>query len=285
MSEKPIIFNGAMVRAILDGKKTQTRRPLKDRNFELSGQPLPDPRHPGQWISTDGPENYPWVQDEYGDPKPLASLFGEPGDLLWVPDPIGAIHQATIERNWDAICPRAFRAADDGRNPQSSQMIGAWRGENAWLAGASGIGKSWLGWQLLRRVAIRGKRVACIDSPLIHRYARSHGEDRADIEIAVRYARAVLVDDIDKMFEGKDLIALWDLIKLAADNAASMITTSNLTAWELRDWLQLDKDGNPLPSQSPTMAVISRTAIPLLRRIRENNKHGKTVVNEPRRKA
>lgn len=188
-----------------------------------------------------------------------------------------------IDRRWQEVCPRAFRDADDGRNPQASFLIASWLGQNVWTAGTSGSGKSWLAWQLLRRIAMKGKRVACIDSTLLHRYARSHGEDREDIEIGIRYARAVLVDDFDKMLEGKDLLTLWDLIKVAADNGAVLITTTNITAREIRDWLMLDDKGEPLPGQSPQLAAICKTAVPMLRRLREDNKRGKTIKIEPKR--
>lgn len=33
MSDKPIIFNGDMIRAILDGRKTMTRRPIRPQPY------------------------------------------------------------------------------------------------------------------------------------------------------------------------------------------------------------------------------------------------------------
>ena len=65
MKEKPILFSGAMVRAILDGRKTQTRRIVKNH-------PLIDAEFTDEFILL--PENH--VADD--------CPYGKVGDRLWV---------------------------------------------------------------------------------------------------------------------------------------------------------------------------------------------------------
>lgn len=66
MKERPILFSGPMVRAILDGRKTQTRRPYNPKaGF---------PREDGEVTPTTADA---WT--DYG-PCPI----GQPGDRLWV---------------------------------------------------------------------------------------------------------------------------------------------------------------------------------------------------------
>ena len=85
MSERPILFSAEMVRAILDGRKTQTRRVMKV-------QPYPDSivtvEHYNQTVidrhgdMQPGPEVFGahWDDGEYG----LRCPYGAPGDFLWV---------------------------------------------------------------------------------------------------------------------------------------------------------------------------------------------------------
>lgn len=75
LRERPILFSGPMVRAILDGTKTQTRRVVK-----------PQPEHgagPCHWSPTG------WAaRSGHGDGnctcQPIRCPYGEPGDRLWV---------------------------------------------------------------------------------------------------------------------------------------------------------------------------------------------------------
>lgn len=69
MNEKPILFKSDMVRAILEGRKTETRRIIKFKDLPL------EPLHHNIWKSQSG-----W-QD--GDIK-IKCPYGQVGDRLWV---------------------------------------------------------------------------------------------------------------------------------------------------------------------------------------------------------
>lgn len=72
MNEKPILFSGPMVRAILAGKKTQTRRIIR---ADLGDPEFWEPKRPGAWDYWDATTNQ--TEERY-------SPYGEPGDRLWV---------------------------------------------------------------------------------------------------------------------------------------------------------------------------------------------------------
>jgi len=91
MHERPILFSAAMVRAILDGHKTQTRRLVKP----YRGNALVDLRHaedrPDIYSSRrDDPESWGYQFLDDGAPATLADWatilcpYGTPGDRLWV---------------------------------------------------------------------------------------------------------------------------------------------------------------------------------------------------------
>lgn len=92
VKERPILFKGEMVRAILAGRKTQTRRLMKPQPHE-DWRPLPEIHEIHKWNKT-GDD---FLLDRYGGPIPIGhgfvneegdqgyvSKLGKPGDRLWV---------------------------------------------------------------------------------------------------------------------------------------------------------------------------------------------------------
>ncbi len=112
MRERPILFNGAMVRAILSGAKTQTRRAAK----------LPHQNPLGRWEpSTSGGHG---ARDRKGELVPehvciwhtrtgetYLCPFGEPGDRLWVRETWGVGSRPDPWGGFDGI---EYRADEDG---------------------------------------------------------------------------------------------------------------------------------------------------------------------------
>ena len=78
MKQIPILFSGPMVKAILDGSKTQTRRVIKSRHesglFQVSRRVSDN-----QIINI---ESLDW--DERDCEKDITCPYGQPGDVLWV---------------------------------------------------------------------------------------------------------------------------------------------------------------------------------------------------------
>jgi hypothetical protein len=110
IKERPILFSAPMVRAILDGRKTVTRRVVKAQpangwNFDLDyGRISSSHRHKGKFgafirrgVGTDFPEI-----------DIVPSPYGMPGDRLWV-----------RETHADIGCRLTYRAdTDDGAHCQ-----------------------------------------------------------------------------------------------------------------------------------------------------------------------
>jgi hypothetical protein len=79
VKERPILFSGEMVRAILDGKKTQTRRVIKKVIVFSSQDKLPNGWSWEKRVFKDS-EGYDDAEFIGVPPSP----FGQPGDCLWV---------------------------------------------------------------------------------------------------------------------------------------------------------------------------------------------------------
>ena len=79
MKERPILFSGPMVRAILDGRKTQTRRAVKPQPHSKDVAFTASKKWPNHWyLHAIGGSP---TQDFIGE---FRCPYGQPGDRLWV---------------------------------------------------------------------------------------------------------------------------------------------------------------------------------------------------------
>jgi hypothetical protein len=92
MRERPILFSGPMIRAILEGRKTQTRRIVKPQPSD-SWHPVVE-RYCPTIIEKDGmdgpgPEVFGASDEDEGRKFP----YGAPGDFIWVREAWCSAHQ------------------------------------------------------------------------------------------------------------------------------------------------------------------------------------------------
>lgn len=157
MKERPILFSGPMVRVILDGRKTMTRRVVRLRAGEIA--------HDGGDGSLHAVANATW-----GDciERVIQCPYGEPGDLLWVRET-----WATTEQS--------------GAHPSDAEMVYRatdpdWETMEGWQWRSSIFMPRWASRLTLRITSIRVERVQDITeedaraegAPISHQGDRPH---------------------------------------------------------------------------------------------------------------
>lgn len=124
MKERPILFNAAMVRAVIAGDKTQTRRAAK----------LPHNNPLGQWEPTT--VGGPGVRYADGTPVPVQAAiwhtrtgdglfcpYGQPGDRLWVREAVRGEEQADGLDGVRYLADNAFMPIGDNNASADAWLI------------------------------------------------------------------------------------------------------------------------------------------------------------------
>lgn len=133
--ERPILFSGPMVRAILEGRKTVTRRTIKQDWIQSDRAPLE---------TCKGVFHF-WCSGEHSCP------YGQPGDRLWVRETWGVISHTWNEHgdmvDWVPDRPAtAIRELPFGRGYYSGHVIYAADGPNEWAGDDDGGGEPRSAW-------------------------------------------------------------------------------------------------------------------------------------------
>jgi hypothetical protein len=134
---RPILFIGPMVRAILDGQKTETRRLVKaktqpwEHHHEESGccpsdwTPVPEEKlHPDQ-------AGWWWATACHADEPIGRCPYGEPGDQLWVRETWAVMARCDNTKPRDLVSPKRptlwYRADELMGIHSNLRLRGRWR--------------------------------------------------------------------------------------------------------------------------------------------------------------
>jgi len=111
MTERPILFSAEMVRAILDGRKTQTRRVMKVQPEHTPAVELT----PGGQVWAIWPSDIPSPEGKDAE-RFCACPYGLPGDRLWVRETwaIDVAEMPPIDANGNPTCREVFMYRADG---------------------------------------------------------------------------------------------------------------------------------------------------------------------------
>ena len=215
MRERAINLRDWEVRAILDGRKTQTRRPVQSpaKNMQREGMEVIKRRAPGdRWYgdhvwSMRGPTG---VWGDYTDDR-FRSLcpFGVPGDLLWVRETFHRCPHCELE-------PIAYRA-DDTRHRSRKCEAHGWIPSIHMPRCVSRL--------TLRVTDVRVERVQDISED----DARAEGV-RADNAAVVIDADGKIRNDLSHTHRGA-FAAAWDAVYGKRDPTTPTSWTANPWVW------------------------------------------------------
>ncbi len=154
MKERPILFSAPMVRTLLDGSKTQTRRIVKpvghDEGFVIVER---DDKTIWPWRSDDGESMFTTIGG-FTHEIPMSCPYGQPGDRVWV-------------REVHTFCPRSPSMKKWSHTPDEARVI--YGADDWWLSGPYGPHKPkmrpsihmprWASRILLEVVSVRVERL------------------------------------------------------------------------------------------------------------------------------
>ncbi|MCK1125360.1 hypothetical protein MX034_15015 [Enterobacter bugandensis] len=134
MKERGMIFNGEMVRAILDGRKTQTRRVIQSaartmqaRGLEVISHRAPGDKWYGDYVFSMRDRNGVW--HDFTNEQFLAKCpFGQPGDRIWVRETwaeagAGAPDLKLYRANYPAHVPNHYENVPPAENVRWTPSI------------------------------------------------------------------------------------------------------------------------------------------------------------------